>query len=103
MWNRESEQIEDDQDAGEGFLAVPEIVLEIVSVGLEHVECFVLDLPARPAARGHFGDVAGVDGQIGDEAVVIGSFTLGVMISMETQLTASASSVARNGTAESQR
>ena len=39
----EGEQIEADQDGGEGFPAVPEIVFEIVSVGLEHVEGFVFD------------------------------------------------------------
>jgi hypothetical protein len=38
-----------------------------------------LDLPARPTARGEFGDIAGVDVQIGDEAVVIGAFTRGVL------------------------
>ena len=55
-----------------------EIVFEVVSVGLEHVEGFVLDLPARPATRGDFGDIAGVDVQIDDEAVVISPFTRGI-------------------------
>jgi hypothetical protein len=50
----------------------------VVSVGLEHVERFVLDLPAREAARGDFGDVAGVDVEIGEEAVVIGPFACAV-------------------------
>jgi hypothetical protein len=34
----EGKQIEGDENARQGFLAVPEVVLEIVSVGLEHVE-----------------------------------------------------------------
>ena len=58
---REGEQIEGDQDAGEGFLAVPEIVFEIVTVGLEHVEGLVLDLPTGAAAGGQFGDGVGGD------------------------------------------
>ena len=39
----EREQIEADQDGGEGFPSVPEIVLEIVSVGFQHVKGFVFD------------------------------------------------------------
>ena len=74
----ESEQIEGDQDAGEGFLAVPKVVFEIVTVGLEHVEGLVFDLPTGAAAGGQFGDSVACDGEIGDEAVVIGSLALGV-------------------------
>jgi hypothetical protein len=40
---------------------VPEIVLEIVSVCLEHVERFVLDLPSGASTGGEFGDGAGCD------------------------------------------
>ena len=43
---REGQQIENHQNGGEGFLTMPEIVLEIVSTGLEHVEGLVLDLPS---------------------------------------------------------
>ena len=43
---REGQQIENHQNGGEGFLAMPEIVLEILSTGLEHVEGLVLDLPS---------------------------------------------------------
>ena len=56
-----------------------EIVLEVVSVGFQHVESFVLDLPARASARGEFGDVAGVDLQIGDETVVVSPLAGGVV------------------------
>ena len=48
---REGEQVEGDQDAGQCFLAVAKIVLEIVSVGLEHVEVsFSIFHRARPQA-----------------------------------------------------
>ena len=42
------QQIEGHQNTGEGFPAMPEIVLEILAVGLEHIEGFVLD----PRLRG---------------------------------------------------
>ena len=75
---REGQQVEGDQNAGEGFLAVAKVVFEIVSVGLQNVEGLVLDLPPCAAAGGQFGDGAGGDREIGDEAVVIGSLALGI-------------------------
>ena len=57
----EGEQVEGDEKAGESFLAVPEVVLEVVSVGLEDVEGLVLDLPTGAAAGGEFGDGIGGD------------------------------------------
>ena len=42
------------------------------------VECLVLDLPSGAAASGEFGDGVGSDGQIGNEAVVVGSLSLGI-------------------------
>jgi hypothetical protein len=75
---REGQQVEGDQNAGEGFLAMSKVVFEIVSVGLQNVEGLVLDLPPCAAAGGQFGDSVGCDGEIGDEAVVIGSLALGV-------------------------
>src|SRR5450432_2637475 len=74
----EGEQVEGDQNAGEGFLAVPKVVFEIVSVGLQHVEGLVLDLPPGASTRGQFGDSPGGDREIRDETVVIGSLSLGV-------------------------
>ena len=50
------QQVEGDEDIGEGLLAVPEAVLEVVSAGLEDVEGLVLYLPARPAAGGQFSN-----------------------------------------------
>jgi hypothetical protein len=46
-------------------------VFEIVTVGLEHVEGLVLDLPAGAAAGGQFGDGVGRDREIRNEAVVV--------------------------------
>src|SRR3984885_4784188 len=61
----ESEQIEGDQDAGEGFLAVSKVVFEIVSVGLQNVKGLVFDLPPSAAAGGQSGDGVGGDREIG--------------------------------------
>jgi hypothetical protein len=49
---REREQVEADQEARQGLLAVAEVVLEVVALGLEDVEGLVLDLPAGTAAGG---------------------------------------------------
>ena len=99
----EGEQVKGDQHAGEGFLTMSEIVFEVVSVGLEHVESLVLDLPACATAGGQLGDGVGRDREIRDEAVVIGAFTLAIEDLTENQFTWMASSVARSGTASSQR
>ena len=56
----EGEQVEDDQNAGEGVLAMAEVVLEMVAVLLEDVEGLVLDLPAGACAGGEFGDAVEV-------------------------------------------
>ena len=85
---REGEQVEADQEAGQGLLAVAEVVLEVVALGLEHVEGLVLDLPAGAAARGQFGDSVRGDRQVGDEGCC-GRCVLpaALKISMENQLT----------------
>src|SRR3954471_9915186 len=44
----EGEQVHGGEHHGEVLLAVAEVVLEVVAVGLEDVEAFVLDLPAGP-------------------------------------------------------
>lgn len=76
---REGKQgIQSDQDAGQGSLAVSEIVIEVVTIGFEDVECLVLDLPAGTAAGRRFGDAAGCDREIRNEAVEVGSLSLGV-------------------------
>ncbi len=47
---RKGQQIKRHQDRGERFLAVPEIMFEIVHIGLEYVEGLVLHLPSCPSA-----------------------------------------------------
>ncbi len=42
------QQVEGDEDIGEGLLAVPEAVLEVVSAGLEDVEGLVLYPRVKP-------------------------------------------------------
>jgi hypothetical protein len=68
----EGEQVEGEKDAGQGLLAVAEVVLKVIAVGLQHVEGFVLDLPPAPPAGGQFGDGIGGHRQVGDETVVVG-------------------------------
>ena len=78
VWKAKASRLRVEEDAGERLLAVAEIVLEVVAVGLEHVEGLVLDLPAGAAAGGQLGDGVGGHRQIGDEAVVIGALARGV-------------------------
>ena len=74
---REGEQVEDDEHVGEGVGAVAEVVLEVVTVLLEDIEGFVLDLPSGAGALGEFGDVGAVDGQAGDEGAAVGDGAVG--------------------------
>ena len=53
----EGQQVDDDQRAGQGVLAVADVVFEVVAVLPEDVEGLVLDLPA---GAGEFGDVVAV-------------------------------------------
>ena len=76
-----------------------EIVLEVVALGFQDIEPFILDLPASPATSGELGDVVTLDRQIGDEAVAIGPPAS--RISIISQLTAIASASPRNGTSRS--
>ncbi len=56
-----------------------EIIFEIVALGFEDIEGFVLDFPACASGVGEIGDIVGVDGQIGDEAVAIGDLAPDVL------------------------
>src|SRR3954464_2543233 len=66
------------EHGGKIVFAGAEIVLEIVSVVLQDVEAFVLDLPACPATGGQVDHCVGTDVEIGDEAVAVGDLTGGV-------------------------
>lgn len=72
-----AEAVEGDQHAGQGFLAVAEIVLQVIAAGLEDVEGFVLDLSPGAAAGGEFGDVVAVHRQVRDEAGTVGDLAVG--------------------------
>lgn len=58
--------------------AVTEIVLEIVTLGLEGIEALVLDLPPGATAVGELGHIGLIDRQVGDEAVAVGGLACGV-------------------------
>ena len=73
----EGEQVQRDQHAGQGLLAVAEVVFEVVAPMLEDIEGFVLDFPAGAPAGGQFGDRVPVHGQIGDEGVAVGDGAVG--------------------------
>jgi hypothetical protein len=45
----ERQQVEGGEDGRQVLLSVAEIVLEVITLGFQGVEAFVLDLPARPA------------------------------------------------------
>ena len=55
-----------------------EIVFEIIPLRLQGVERLVLDFPPRSSGGGEVLDVVGVDWQIGDEAVAISDFAVGI-------------------------
>ena len=74
----ERQQVQGRQHGGKMLLAVPEIVLQVVTLGLQRVEGLVLDLPSGPSRRGHGGDIVAMHGQVGDKAVVICDNTLGI-------------------------
>ena len=62
----EGEEVEARQHHRQKSLAMAEIVFELVAVIFHHVEAFVLDLPARPAAGDDFGDILFRDGKARD-------------------------------------
>ena len=71
----ESQEIEHHQHAGQGFLSMAEIMLQVVSVVFQDVERFILDLPARAATGGEVRR----DLQIGDNTIEIRPFSLRVL------------------------
>lgn len=67
----EGQQVHCGQERGEVPLAVAEVVLQVVALGLEHVVAFILDLPPRASGGHQARDVAGVDLPVGDESVAV--------------------------------
>jgi hypothetical protein len=72
----EGEQVQARQHHRQKTLAMAEIVFELVAVIFHHVEAFVLDLPARPAAGDDFGDILFRDRKAGDPCHGIFDVTL---------------------------
>ena len=67
VWKAKANRLRTTRTLARVFLAVAEVVFEVVAVGFEDVESLVLDLPSGAAACGEFGDGVGSDGQIGDD------------------------------------
>ena len=66
VWKAKARRFRGHEDGGEVALSVAEFVLDVVTLGLENVEGFVLDFPAGPPAGGEFGDIVGSDRKVGD-------------------------------------
>src|SRR5215831_17473244 len=74
----EGQKVQGHQYGGEMLVAVTEIMFDVIALGFQDVEGLVFDFPAGTAAGGQSGDVAGADLKIGDEAVAVGHFIVGV-------------------------
>src|SRR5580704_16129592 len=74
----EGEQIEGGERHCEKFLAVPEIMFELIAVVFQNVEALVLDYPSRPAAGDDFGDVVLGNGKASHPGHGIFDLSLGV-------------------------
>ena len=75
---QEREDVKRGQRVGQVFLAVPEVVLKMAALGLEHVVVAVLDSPAGTSAGGQLHRVFRIDVQVGRPAVAVGLPPLGV-------------------------
>ena len=53
------------------LLPVPEVVFQVIALGLKHVVVFVLDLPARAPGTHQAGRVVRRDRPVGDPGVAI--------------------------------
>ena len=69
---QEGEDIEGCERVGQMFFSVPEIVLQVVTLGLERVVVAVLDAPAGASARDQFHGVQGIHVHVGHPAVAVG-------------------------------
>jgi hypothetical protein len=65
------QQVHRSQKRTEVRLAVTEVVLQVIPLGLEHGVAFILDLPARPSCRHEPDHVLLPDFPVRDEGVVI--------------------------------
>jgi transposase-like protein len=72
------QQIKDNQQAGKSFLAVTEIMFQIIAAGLKDIKGLVFDLPAGATTRCQFGDGILIHRQIGDEAGAVSYLPIGL-------------------------
>src|SRR5580704_18626981 len=98
----EGEEVQACQHHRQKSLAMAEIVLELVAVIFHHVEAFVLDLPARPAAGDDFGDILFRDGKARDPCHGIFDAALCIDDLDADPLTSMASLPSRSGRASNQ-
>ena len=61
----EGEQVEDQENRGQVFGAMPEIAVKVISIVFKYVEALVLDLPAGTPAFGDLPHIVAVDRQVG--------------------------------------
>jgi hypothetical protein len=68
---KKRQQIEAEQKRRQGLFAVPQVRLEMIALGREHMVGFVVDFPPPAARLGDVGNVGIGAGMMGNEAVVI--------------------------------
>ena len=65
----QGEHVHGGEQRGEMFLAVAEVMLQMIALGFERVVVFVLDLPACAAGGDEGGGVLVGDRPVGDESI----------------------------------
>ena len=68
----EGDEVEHQQHVGQAFVAVSEVVFEVVSVVLEFVEGFVFDFPSASCTVEQLLDIVSRDRERGDEVAFVG-------------------------------
>ena len=59
------------------LLAMAEVVLQVVALGLEGVVVFILNLPSGPSGSNNLSDDTIADSMTGGKSVVVGHLTIG--------------------------
>ena len=82
---REGEKVHRKQQVGETRLAVPEVVLGVITVVFQHVERFVLDLPAASRTLCEPLHIGRFDLDRGDEGTAVGDLSVFFSLDLERQ------------------
>jgi len=72
------QQIQQDKQLRQMLFAMPEVVLQMIAVVLQHIEALVFDLPAGARASRNFDHVVRCHRQTGHESAIVGRFSLGI-------------------------